>query len=109
MTSSCVEVKVTCDEIKEKIESITLGINELPQKFFVAYLDRVRSDASLGGLLPQTVTPAGACLYESEKAFKENKRPIREINLIDSIGQNGIRGSTKEPMLILFTSRNQAA
>ena len=102
-----VVVKITCDEVKDKIETIRLSSSELPQKFFVAYLDRLRSDGS--GRAPLTANPAGACLYENEEAYKTNKRPIREINLIDSVAQNGIHGTTQEPMLILFISRNQAA
>ena len=106
MESREVSIYVVCDEYIDKIALIKLGVNELPQKFYIAYIDKIRNEIESG---PLPSDPASACLYESKDAFLSNAAPVRPINLTDSIGANGLRGDTQEPMLMKFIARNQAA
>lgn len=97
---------VTCDDHREKIELIKRGSNELPQKFYVAYVDKIRGELD-GESLP--TDPAAAYIYETKDAYLRNERPLRPVVLTDNVGQNGLKGETSEPMLLAFISRSVAA
>jgi hypothetical protein len=106
MTASQVTVEVVCDEFPDKIRTVTKMASELPQKFFISYIDLLRPELR-DGTFP--TDPVSGFFYRNRASYLNHERPLRPLNLIDTIVANAVKGETDEPMLIEFTARNKAA
>jgi hypothetical protein len=106
MAAQRVAIDVVCDDFPDKIKAITKIGTELPQKYFVAWFDLMRPELDAS---TYPTDPTGGFLYSNRASYLNHERPIRPLNLIDSVMANGVHGASAEPMLIEFTSRNRAA
>lgn len=101
--SSEVTVKVVTDLSYDMPEDITKGVSELPNKFFVQYVETLRSKGPEYADLANK-DPNQAMLYNSYDDFLARK-PGRAIDMTVPASQNGI---TSNGMTICFSLTNQA-
>ena len=106
MNSQEITVDVVCDEFPDKIELISKTNTELPQKFYVAYIDKIRSQIAESSA-PND--PATAYIFKDRESYIAHGKPIRAINLLDNMKANGFSTNTEKPMLVEFVTKNKAA
>lgn len=104
-TAQEIEVAVVCDEFSDQIRIIKKSNSELPQKFYIAYIDKLKAER---GDIEIPNDPSCAYLFQNEDEYKRQQKSLRLINLVDSMLANAI-GKANPPMLIQFIARNKAA
>lgn len=100
--SGQLKIDVVTDMSPEDIISIEKGENELPDKVFIAYKDRLMSQSPNIQIGQETY---GAYIYNSEDDYKKKSAESRPVDMVSTLRQNGI--SNKEPsMLIMFNLKS---
>lgn len=101
--SDVVQVKVVTDLSHDMPQDIKKGMSELPNKFFVDYVDKLRAEKPEFADLAQK-DPNQAILYNTYQEFLD-KKTGRAIDMTLSAAQNGI---TSDGMTLCFILSNQA-
>lgn len=98
-----VTVKVFTDLSHDMPEEVSKGVQELPNKFYVEYVDILRNKKPEFADLSQK-EPNSAILYDSYEDYKA-KKTGKSIDMTLPATQNGI---TTNGMAICFILNNQA-
>lgn len=102
------KVYVVSDAFPDMPIEVCKNDTELPNKYFVDYEAKMRTEHGSGEALHKD--PYAAYRYDSLEAYKEKKQP-RVVVMTDSMVQNGFRpqrNPSDPPMLICFILDNQA-
>lgn len=77
---------------------------ELPMKFFVDYLDALRRE----NLTFPVEDPIYAQRYATLQEIREKKQP-QSVDLVNSVGANGLKADEPEPQVLFFRLKAPAS